>query len=263
MIRPFLRGDDGRREDGRPRGRRGRRDDDGADRRAQSHVVGVAILLGVTAVSMAALTATVGTVVESNAAGVDAGRVSADLDAALAPAAVTGHHRGTVSFTDGRLHTVERTVRVLNASGEVRRLHVGGVVWRSHDHRVAFVAGAVVRGPPGNAVMDAPPALSVAAGTLAVGVAVVGDERFAYAGGGRVPLSTRVSHDRDALGEGDWRIAVETETPRPWRAFFESRGAVTSARDFDGDGVDSVVAAFPGTRELHLVEHRLRLEAGR
>lgn len=239
-------------------------DDDGrGDRRAQSHVVGIALLLAITAVSMAGLTATVGTVVESNTAGVDAGRVSADLDAALAPVEVTGHHRGIVSFSDGRLHTVNRTVRVLNESGEVRRMEVGGVVWSSHGHRVAFVGGAVVRGPPGNAVMDADPPLATSAGTAVVGVAVLGDAHLSYAGGGRVPLSTRVEHERDAHGDGEWRIAVETATPRPWRRFFEERGAVTTVRDLDGDDVDSVVARFPGSRELHLVVHRLHVEAGR
>jgi len=238
-------------------------DDRRGDRRAQSHVVGIALLLAITAVSMAGLTATVGTVVESNTAGVDAGRVSADLDAALAPVEVTGHHRGTVSFGDGRLYTVNRTVRVLNESGEVRRVEVGGVVWSSHGHRVAFVGGAVVRGPPGNAVMDADPPLATSAGTAVVGVAVLGDARFSYAGGGRVPLSTRVGHDRSDHGDSEWRVAVETATPRPWRAFFEERGAVTTVRDRDGDGVDSVVARFPGSRELHLVVHRLHVEAGR
>lgn len=234
-----------------------------SDGRAQSHVIGVALLLGITAVSMAGLTAAVGTVVESSTAGVDAGQVSADLDAALAPVEVTGHHRGTVSFTGGRLRTVERTVRILNASGEVRRVKAGGVVWSSHGHRVAFVAGAVVRGPPGNAVMDAEPPLATSAETAVVGVAVLGGARFSYAGGGRVPLSTRVAHDRTSHGSSEWRVAVETATPRPWRAFFERRGAVTSVRDFDGDGVDSVVARFPGTREFHLVVHRLHLGARR
>ncbi|PSQ06822.1 hypothetical protein BRC97_05485 [Halobacteriales archaeon QS_6_71_20] len=237
-------------------------DGDG-DRRAQSHVVGVAILLAVTAVSMAGLTATVGTVVESNTAGVDADRVAADLDAALEPVAVTGRHRGTVSFTGGRLRTVDRTVRVANASGEVRAVEVGGLVWTDSDHRVAFVAGAVVRGPPGNAVLDAAPPLASSPGTTVLGLGVLGDERVSFAGGGRVPLSTRVTHDRTAYGDGSWRIAVETATPRPWREFFERRGAVTSERDFDGDGVDSVVAEFPGDREFHLVVHRMRLEAGR
>lgn len=233
------------------------------DRRAQSHVVGVALLLAITAVSMAGLTAAVGTVVESNTAGVDAGRVSADLDAALAPVEATGYHTGEVTFTDGRLRTVERTVRVLNASGPVRTVEVGGVVWTSRDHRVAFVAGAVVRGPPGNAVLDADPSLAVGSRTLVVGLATLGDAQFSFAGGGRVPLETRVSHDRTTHGDDEWRVAVETETPRPWRAFFEARGAVTATRDFDGDGVDSVVATFPGERTLHLVVHDLRLEAGR
>nr|WP_284012357.1 hypothetical protein [Halobaculum sp. DT92] len=161
--------------------------DAGADRRAQSHVVGVALLLGITAVSMAGLTATVGTVVESNTAGVDAGRVSADLDGALAPVEATGYHRGSVSYTDGRLHTVDRSVRLLDGDGVVRTVDAGGVVWERGDHRVAFVAGAVVRGPPGNAVFDADPSLAAGAGTVVFGVARTGNASFAFAGGGRVP----------------------------------------------------------------------------
>ena len=83
-----------------------------AGTRAQSNVVGVAILIGITMLSLGALTAAVGTVVESNAAAVDADRVAADLDAAVQPVETTGPHAGRVSFTDGELRTVDRTIRV-------------------------------------------------------------------------------------------------------------------------------------------------------
>ena len=48
--------------------------------RGQSNVVGVALLLGVAVVSMGALTAAVGVVVESSAGQADAERVATDLD---------------------------------------------------------------------------------------------------------------------------------------------------------------------------------------
>jgi hypothetical protein len=94
-----------------------------------------------------------------------------------------------------------------------------------------------------------------------VGAPTVGaSESVAVGGRGRVDLDVDVSHDRETLPAGAYRLAVETTTPRPWRAYFEALGATVETRDLDGDGVDSVVAEFPGGRRLHLVVHALDLE---
>jgi len=100
----------------------GRAGADGPDVRAQSHVVGVALLLGITVIAMGALTASTGVVVEQNAAAADAGRVASDLEASLQPVAATGRHHGRVSFARGELRTVERDLRLLNATGTVRQV---------------------------------------------------------------------------------------------------------------------------------------------
>lgn len=231
--------------------------------RAQSNVVGVALLLGLAVISLGVLTAAIGAVVADNAASADARRVAGDLDAALAPVEATGPRTGRVSFTDGRLYTVQRDLRVLNRSGVLRRVEVGGLVFRSGNRRVAYVAGAVVRGPPGNAVLDEPPPVTASSGEG--GVLVVGASRLngtgAVAGADvTATLRTDVRHRRTALGNGTYRVAVETSTPGPFERYLSRRGATVERRDLDGDGVPSVVARFRGERVGYLVVHDLDLE---
>lgn len=227
--------------------------------RAQSNVVAVAVLLSVAVVSMGALTASVGSVVESNAARADAARVAADLDAALDPVETTGATRGRVAFTSGRLYPVEREVRVLDAGGVVREVDADALVFEGNDRRVAFLAGAVVRGSEFH--RDPPITASRSPGVVLVGVATLGDPgALSGSGGVTATVRTRVTHDRTRLGNGTWRVAVETATPEPWRAFFERQGATLTTRDFDGDGTASLVARYPGERTAYLVVHALHAE---
>jgi len=240
------------------------RHDDRGDRnvRAQANVVGVALLIGVTVVALGTLTASIGAVVEEDAARADARRVADGIDTALEPVERTGDHRGTVAFTDGQLYAVDRQVRILNESGVVRTVDADALVFEAGDRRVTFLAGAVVRGQPPGTRMRTPPPITASRddGALVVGVATLGDVTTRVSGGGRVTLRTRVEHDRTALGDGTYRVAVETATPRPWRTYFERTGATTDSRDFDGDGVASVVARYPGERTAWLVRHDLNTE---
>lgn len=236
--------------------------------RAQSTVIGVALLLGVVVISLGTLTAGVGTVVEGNAASADATRVATDLDAALAPVEATGVRRGRVSFTEGRLETVERELRVLNESGVVRTVEADALAFTTGDRRVVWLAGAVVRGAAESARMRTPPPVTASRadgdadrGVLVVGAPVLnGTGAVAATDGASVALRTDVSHRRERLGNGTYRVAVETATPDAWRRHFEARNATTATRDFDGDGTPSVVARFPGERVAYLVVHDLRLE---
>jgi hypothetical protein len=236
-------------------------------RRAQSHVVGVALLLGVTVVALAAVTAGVGSTVDSGVARADADRAAdafADLDAVTR----TGPGTERVAFVDGRLSTVERDVRVLDADGDVvRHVQTDALVFEAGDRRVTYLAGAVVRGTSGNAwFVEEPPIaageddLLVGAPTVAGGDGVDSGSRVAVGGRGRVALDVDVTHERTTLPANAYALAVETTTPRPWTAYFEALGATVETRDVDGDGVESVVATFPGSRRLHLVVHALDLE---
>lgn len=231
-------------------------------RRAQANVVGVALLLAITTVSLGVLTAGVGTVVESNAAAADANRV-ADTFAGIQPSRATGVERHRLAFGDGSLRVVERTVRVLDSDGVVASHRADALVYETGDRRVAFSAGAVLRGTGDAArVVESPP-LSTADSLLVIGLTVLnssGTDSVSGSGATRLTLETDTSHERRPLGDGVYRVAVETATPAAWEAYFAAAGADTSRREFDDDGVPSVVATFPNERTAYLVVHDAQLE---
>lgn len=233
--------------------------------RAQSNVVGVAVLIGITMLSLGALTAAVGTVVESNAAAVDADRVADDLDAAVRPVETTGVHEGRVSFTDGELRTVDRTVRVRDGDAWTN-VSAGGLVFEAGAYRVIAVGGAVVRDHGGSASMYRPPRVAVSEEVALLGVA---DLRFdghtAVSGTAptTVAVRTNVSHDRRELGETDTAVAVETDAPGAWERHFDEAGATVTRRSFAGDEHGSVVATFDDERTAYLVLHEVAVEVDR
>lgn len=236
----------------------------GGHTRGQSNVLGIALLLGITVVALGGLTASIGAVIESHAASADAARVADGMDEALAPVEATGAHRGRLVFTEGSLRTVERDLRVLDASGVRHTVDVGALVFEADDRRVAFVAGAIVQGTGAGADLVEPPPVTASRGSggvLVVGAPRLGDDAaVAGSGGVTVTLRTEVRHDRTDLGRGRYRVAVETATPGPWAERFRRQGATVTLRDFDDDGVESVVARYPGQRGAYLVVHAMHLE---
>lgn len=240
---------------------------DPAADRATAQVVGVAILLGLTVVSLGALAAGVGTVIDESAASADASRVADGMAEALDPVERTGHSRESLAFTEGRLETADRDLRVINGTRTVRTLEADALVWRSGDERVAFVAGAVISGAPGRADLHAPPPVTASrgdGGVLVVGAPRLGAEGTTVSGvgGTTVPLRTNVSHERTDLGRSEFRVAVETRTPVALATYFREQGATVSQRHIDDDGVPSVVATYPGQRRAYLVVHDLNLSIG-
>lgn len=232
--------------------------------RGQSNVVGVALLLGITVVALGALTATIGAVIGAHAASADAARVADGLGGALDPVEATGRNRGEIAFTEGSLRTVERDLRVLDGGGVRQTVGVGALVFEGNGHRVAYSAGAIVRGAGTGADLVEPPQITASRGSG--GVVVVGAPRLggdadvAGSGGVTVTLQTDVLHNRTDLGRGRFGIAVETTTPGPWVEFFRGQNATVSRRDFDEDGLESVVARYPGQRQAYLVVHGMNLE---
>jgi hypothetical protein len=227
--------------------------------RGQTAVVGVALLLAITVLSIAGLTATIGTVVEENAAAAETGRVVRGLDAALDPHAGTPHQR-RLAVSRGAFRTAPRTVRLVVGPRTLASWRADALVYGDRSTRVAYLAGAVVTGPPGNARLRVDPTIATTDGSLFVGLPRLGadgDDGFDPGAGG-VVVRTNATHERRTFSNHTaYGLAVETSTPGAWDRFFDDRGATTSRRDFDGDGVVSVVARFPGTDEAHLTLHDL------
>jgi flagellin-like protein len=226
-------------------------------RRAQSNVVGVAVLLGVTVLALGALTASVGTVVDQHAAASDTRRVAGDLDDALQPVETTGVHRGDVAFTDGELDLVERQVRVLNTSGVVATVDANALQFTAGGREATYLAGGVLVSGDGWARARSPFAIATDPDVLVVSVpALRGDVSLAASGGGVArTIRSNVSHRRRSLGDAGYRVAVETDHPDAVAEQFASMGATTRTRDFDADGLRSVVASFDGVRTGYLVVH--------
>ncbi|WP_049971380.1 DUF7289 family protein [Haladaptatus cibarius] len=233
-------------------------------KRGQSNVVGVALLLGTVMLSLAGLTASVGFVVDSNTATADATRVSTDMNRALSPVESTGVHRGRISFSDGRLETAERELRILDDSGVARTVQVDALRFTSGSRRVTYVAGGIVRGTNDSARMYTQPPITASrdGGVLVVGAAKLNASERAVASntGTSALVRTNVTHARTTLGNGTYRVAVETEATGAWRRYFERQNTTTTTRDFDGDGIPSVVAEYPGQRFAYLVVHDMRTE---
>lgn len=230
--------------------------------RAQSHVVGVALMLGVTVIALASITVGIGTVFDAHSERADAARVADGFETALKPVETTGPQEGMVAFEKGHLGTADRELRVDRNGSRVARIEVDALVYEQDRRRVATLAGAIVRGRREGAwLRRPPPVLATAdAGVLAIGAVKLNASRVAAGGSGRVSVATNVTHQRSTLGPGTYTIELETTTPEAFERYFRGTNASVSRVDRDGDGVRSVVAHYPGRRRAYLVVHDLHLE---
>ncbi|MFB6091012.1 MAG: flagellin-like protein [Halobellus sp.] len=232
--------------------------------RAQTAVVGVAILLGLTVLAVAGLSAAAGSIVEGGAASAAATRVADDLETALGPA--SGPRATTLELGAGSVRVVNRSVWLFDEGGVVWAGHAGAVVYADGGHRVTGFAGAVVHRDDRGSRLLAPSRLAPANGTLYLGVPVLnasGADGVAT-GGHRIDVTLRsdARARRFDLPRGRYRVGFETEHPGAWERHLRERGATTTRRDVDGDGTPSVVAAFDAPRTVHLIVHDVRLRVG-
>lgn len=232
-------------------------------RRAQSHVVGAVLLLGLTVVALGGLTAAVGGVVEDQTARADAARVAEDLDDAIRPVETTGHRSGSVRFTNGHLGVKARQLHVFENGSGLATFDTEALVFESGDRRVASVGGAIVRGRPGNAWLERDPPIAAGPDAVVVGaVSLNGSGGVGGTGGVTAPIATNVSHERADLGSGNFTVTVETATPEAFERYAAEFDADVDVEDRDGDGTPSVVIDFEGVRQGYVIVHDLRLEVG-
>jgi len=252
-------------------GSRERASDRRERRRAQAHVVGVSLMVGVTVLALAGLTVAIGTVVESTADDAEADRVADGLAIVADPGDVVGTAEAHLRFGDGRLRTDERTIRLVDPTNDsvVERIDSDVLVYSVGENRVIGGNGAVLQGRGGGASMVTRPSIVAdrdAGSVLLLGVPEVDapDTSISTDTSSRLTLRATVQHRRVDLGERRLQIAVQTAYPDAWSRYFEEAGATvvdrTARFDPDADGPPSVVAAFEGERQTYVIVHETDLE---
>ncbi|MFC7071808.1 type IV pilin [Halovenus rubra] len=232
--------------------------------RGQSHVVGFVLILGFGVIALGTLTVGVGTVIDSQSSNADGARVAGDLSEAVGVVDRTGVYTDRVSFTEGSLTTVERSLRVFIDGTLAHEIGVDALRFERDKRTVTAVGGAVVHGAGASAWLESKPPITssesnevlvIGAPVLGAGYTTVGGQ-----GGVTVTLQSNISHSRTSLGRGNFSVAIETQTPGPLERYFETLNATTTRRTFSGDEHGSVVATFPLERTGYLVVHDLALE---
>ncbi|RRJ29184.1 DUF7289 family protein [Halocatena pleomorpha] len=233
----------------------------GSDR-GQSHVVGIALLVGVTVISIAAITASVGVLIDQQVASADAIRVADGMEAAFDPKGTSGVRRDRLPFADGTLRPVDRQLRLIDGTTVVRSIDTDALVFTSGDQRVTFAAGAIMRGSAGEAWLHAKPMITAPpnGSTLIVGAPVIGTPDTVSGSGTTVTIEQNVTHERSVIGNATDAVSIETTTPGPLSWYFSERGAAVERQDLDGDGVESIIVTFRGERQTYLIVHELNVE---
>ena len=226
--------------------------------RGQSNVVGVALLVAVTVVSVGSMTVVVGDVVERRADAAASDAAVSTFEEGLDPHR-TGPSREPFAVPAGSVRVVDRTVRVRAGTRTVLTIDADAVVYRIDNRRVASVAGAIVRGSSGRATAVRPLSFADADGTVLFGVTALGVEGAVATDARGAVLRSNVTHDRRRYDAANHRIAIETTTPAALAETVPDT-AGTSRRDFDGDGVPSLVVDPSGGGRLVVTVHRLDLE---
>lgn len=226
-------------------------------RRGQSSIIGVAVLVAVTVLSVGALTVTAGTFVEDGVAAANTQRVADDL----ARISSDGDDLTRIEFSRGTLSVEPRTVRLLRGEGSVVTVEVDALVYESRGRRVTYLNGALVDGRGNQSRMRGPTPVVVGSDRVLVDLVALNASGPAGVGGTdatAVTVRTRPTHEYRTLETGQYAVAVETETPGAWERTFADAGLTPSRRDFDGDGVPSVVGRVPDAAAVDLAVHDLR-----
>lgn len=236
--------------------------------RAQSHVVGVTLMVGITVLALGGLTMSIGSVVDAGASQAEADRVADGMATVADPSGVVGATESELRFGDGTLRVEERTMRVDPDGQDPIRVDSDALVYEVGDYSVVGAHNAVLRVASGGAAMVSAPSIVADredGGVLVVGAPAIDGPNESVGSSGsaaRVGLRTTVEHDRTDLGEQPVEVAVETAHPRPWAEYFEERGAtvVERERSYPDDRHDSVVARFEGDRQGYLVVNEAEME---
>lgn len=229
-----------------------------ATRRGQSSVIGVAVLVAVTALSVGGLTVAAGTFVSDSVAAANTQRVADSLG----ELGDRGSGTVRVEFSGGTLHVESRTVRLLRGGEPVETVAADTLVYEHRNRRVATLGGVLVEGRGNQSRLEGPLPMVADRSRLFVDVVALNASGPTAVGGSSpvaVAVRTNTTHEYRTHREGQYAVAVETKTPTAWERAFSERGFRLSRADFDEDGVPSVVVHAPEEATVDLAVHDVQV----
>ncbi|WP_330631336.1 DUF7289 family protein [Halocatena halophila] len=226
--------------------------------RGQSHVVGVALLLAITIISMSVLTMSVGTLIDAGQSRDEHERVGTALERLNDP---SSPDRTSLTATIGTISTAPREITVSTSTGADYRFETTAIVYTNGHHRVSTLCGAVISGQPGNAWFRSTPRVfsPESASVRLIRLTAISTSGFDRLQGAHTfnRQRSRTHHSHDTLTGS---LSIETATPGPFERFFRARGYAPSREDPDSDGIPSVSVSFTQKRRTILMIRNITVE---
>ncbi len=226
--------------------------------RGQSHVVGVALLLAITLISMSVLTMSVGTLIDAGQSRNEHERVGSALEQLHDPSST---ENPSLTTSVGTLSTASREISINSSTGANYRFDTTAISYSNGNHRVATLCGAVISGKPGAAWFRSTPRIfsPTAASVRLIRLTTITTSGFDRLQGThsftRRQSSTHHSHENLS-----GTLSIETATPGPFERHFRARGFATSRNDPDSDGIPSVSVSFTQERRTILMIRHITVE---
>lgn len=236
-------------------------------RRGQSAIIGVALLLTITVVSVGLLTAGTGILVDEAAQEADIERIGEAFTSGYRPATLEGSTTMALSLTGGKLVTAPRAITISRYGDIVTRVQTLALKYERSGRSVTVHGGGVLQDRADGATFIRDPNVITRFGgdgdrVLTIALVVLSgnvDERVEDPR--RVRLEFEATHERRALGAGRYTVRVETATPGAWVRYFEEAGAEVRLQEGTDDEVDVVIADLGRVTEARLILHHVEVRS--
>lgn len=235
--------------------------------RAQSAVIGVALLMVITVVSIGVLTAGTGVLVDEAGRNADVQRVTDRLLEGYEPRTLLGGSTISLPVTGGTLETVPRTIEIRRAGSPVEIFETAGIRYRRAGHSVTAVGQAILRDRGGRARFIREPRLvrvfeSGGKRVLSISVVLVEDTLdHTVHRAGEQRLTVMATHERRMLEPGRYAIALETTAPEAWERALEDLAKWIRIEERGEDGRYRLLVEFGRVHEVRLVVTHVEVRA--
>jgi flagellin-like protein len=235
--------------------------------RGQSAVIGVALLLAITVVSVGVLTAGTSILVEEAAQEADLERIGDTIVSGYQPTTLEGTRTMSLSLTGGTLLTEQREITVSRYGDVIARVQTVALRYERANRAVSIVGGGILQTRAGGTAFVREPNMVSSFGgdgeriLILSLVALTGTVEESIDEPRRVPLAFEATHERRDPGAGRYTVRLETAHPSVWMRYFEERGVDVRLVDHPGEAADVVVADLGLVTEARLIIHHVEVQS--